>query len=92
MKLERQKKTDFVVLSALNLSGPEFTFSSVLPAGTKLQVLSARRCTNCPFEIRIDYHVTVKPEPPQFAGKPVYLVAEPTRSGHVVCEARNGAA
>ncbi len=85
MNLEREKKTDLVVLTALGLSGPEFTFSTTLGTGAKLQVLAVRKCTNCPFETRIEYQVNVAPEPKQFAGKPVFLTAEPVTSGQIKC-------
>ena len=87
MTLEREKKTDLVVLSALRLSGPEITFSTFLDTGTQLQVLAVRQCTNCPFETRISYQARVTPEPKQFTGKPVYLDAEPMSSGQVECKA-----
>ena len=46
LKLEREKKTDLVVLSDLNLRGPEFTFSTILNKGTRLQVLAVQQCVN----------------------------------------------
>jgi len=85
LKLEREQKTDFVALSHLNLSGPEFTFSTYLSVGTQMQVLAVRQCMNCPFETRIEYQVNVTPKPTQFARTPVYLRAEPMRSGQVAC-------
>ena len=35
-------------------SGPELIYRDTLPAGTGFKVLSVRRCTNCPFEERIE--------------------------------------
>ena len=92
VKLEKEKKTDLVVLSDLNLSGPEFTFSTSLSTGTRLQVLAVRQCTNCPFETRIEYRVYVTPAPAQFTDKPVYLKAAPMSSGQLACKAAKSAA
>jgi hypothetical protein len=92
LKLEKDKKTDLVVISDLNLRGPEFTFSTVLNSGTRLQVLAVQRCINCPFETRIEYRVLVTPAPAQFTNKPVYLNAAIFSSSQLACKAAKSAA
>jgi hypothetical protein len=34
--------------------GPELVYRRTLPAGTTFHVLSVRRCTNCPFDERVE--------------------------------------
>jgi hypothetical protein len=92
LKLAKEKKTDLVVLSDVRASGPEITFSTFLSAGTLLEVLGVRQCTNCPFDARIEYRVRVTPAPEQFTEKPVYMTVAPMASGQLACKAVAGAA
>jgi hypothetical protein len=89
LKLERDKKTDYISIWNPGFTGPEMTFLVVLAPGTKLQVLAVRECSNCPFDRMLEYQVKVNPEPPQFAGKPAYLRAESKKMPHVRCPASN---
>jgi len=91
-KIEHNKKTDFIALTDLRLSGPEITFSTILSTGTRLQVLSVRQCTNCLFETRIEYQVKVIPEPNDFKSTPVFLAAQPLLSEQVLCNPAQNAA
>jgi hypothetical protein len=50
LNIERNKRTDLIALTTLNLSGPEITFSTRLPAGTTLEIVAIRQCRNCPFD------------------------------------------
>ncbi|MFA6061078.1 MAG: hypothetical protein WC736_00585 [Gallionella sp.] len=83
--VERDKKTDYISIWNPGFSGPERTFVVVLPLGTKLQILAARECTNCPFDRLLEYEVKVNPEPAQFEGKPAYLRAESKIPSYMRC-------
>ena len=92
LKLEKEKRTDLVVLSDLSLRGPEFTFSTVLTRGVRLQVLAVQQCINCPFENRIEYRVKVTPPPAQFMDKPVFLSDALLSSPNLACKTAKRAA
>ena len=85
LKLEREKKTDYISIWNPGFTGPEMTFLVVLKPGTKLQVLAVRECSNCPFDRGLEFQVQVIPEPAQFSGKPAYLGAESKTMPYVHC-------
>jgi hypothetical protein len=85
LTLERNKKTDFVSIWNPGFTGPEMTFLVILKPNTKLQVVAARECTNCPFDRGLAYRVKVTPEPVQFQGKPVFIRSESLAMPHVKC-------
>jgi hypothetical protein len=76
LRLEREKKTEYISIWNPGFTGPEVTFISILAPGTKLHLLAARECVNCPFDRVLEYEVKVRPEPAQFAGKPAFIQAE----------------
>jgi hypothetical protein len=41
------------ITSPPGFSGPELIYRHTLPAGTSFQILGIRRCTNCPFDERV---------------------------------------
>lgn len=86
-----QKKTEYISVWNPGFTGPEMTFLVILAPGTKLKVLAARECANCLFDRRLQYEVTVSPEPSQFAGKPVYIRAESMAIPYVRCPQSNAA-
>ena len=89
--IERDKKTDYISIWNPGFTGPEMTFLVVLKAGTKLEVVAARECSNCPFDRMLEYQVRVIPEPLEFAGKPAYVRAESMAEPHVKCPGANAA-
>ncbi len=84
-KVERDRKTDYVLVSELRLSGPEFTFAEPIPADAKLRILSARRCSNCPFEEYIQYNAALQPSSPRLTGLPVYVRQSSVSSNALHC-------
>ncbi|ABI82019.1 hypothetical protein Pcar_3405 [Syntrophotalea carbinolica DSM 2380] len=72
-KLGRNKETDAISIWNPGFSGPEVTFVLSIQPGTKITLLEARECVNCPFDRYPEYLVQVSPEPQQFSGKPAYL-------------------
>ena len=90
-KIERDKKTGYISIWNPGFTGPEMTFLVVLKPGTKLEVVAARECSNCPFDRMLEYQVKVFPEPPEFAGKPAYVRAESMAGPHVKCPVANAA-
>ena len=90
-KIEREKKTDYISIWNPGFTGPEMTFFEVLAPNTELKVLAARECSNCLFDRRLEYKVSVTPEPSRFAGKPAYIRAESMVEPHVRCQAENAA-
>ena len=90
--LERDKKTDAISIWNPGFTGPEVTFIVSLQPGTKLTLLEARECANCPFDLNPEYRVRVSPEPPQFGGKPAYLRAFSLNQGHLRCSGGASAA
>jgi hypothetical protein len=85
LKVERDEKTDLISIWNPGSKGPEITFIYLLQPGTKLKVLSARECVNCPFDHWVEYEVKVTPEPSQFAGKPAYIRAKSLALPYVRC-------
>lgn len=83
--VERNRKTDAIAIWHYSSSGPEVTFKTAIPAGTKMMFLEARECTNCPFDLNPEYRVRVSPEPQQFGGKPAYLRAASLNEGYLRC-------
>jgi hypothetical protein len=83
--IEREKKTDYVSIWNPGFTGPEMTWSMTLPPRTKIQILEAQECSNCPLDRLVRYRVKVTPEPPEFQGKPAYLRAESKAMPHVNC-------
>ena len=84
-KVEREKKTDFISIWNPGFAGPERTFLLPLAPGTRMQVLAARECANCPFETIAEYQVAVIPEPIEFEGKPAFVRVESFTPQHVRC-------
>ena len=91
LHLERDKKTDYISIWNPGFTGPELTFVVVLAPGTKLQVLAARECINCPFDRMLEFRVKVTPEPEEFAGKPAFIRAASLAAPLVRCPARSTA-
>ena len=85
LKLGPHKKTNVVALTSFTSSGPEITFRMRLAQGTRLQVLAVRRCTNCPFDERVEYQVLVDPMLPELASYPVYLNLERVAPEAISC-------
>ena len=85
VKYGLEKRTDYVSVWNPGVTGPEVTFVKFLPAGTKLQVVGARQCTNCPLERRLHYQISVTPEPPDFFGIPVLVRSESFTQREVRC-------
>lgn len=90
LKLERFKITDVIVLTSLNLSGSEITFSNRLPAGTTLEVVAVRKCKNCPFEDRVEYQVLSQPKPKEFGNIPVYMHLQRIAPSAIECNTLRG--
>lgn len=89
-RTEKNKKTDSIFVTSLNLSGPEITFSTRLPVQTKLEVLAVRACKNCPFEKRIEYQVRVQPSPENFGTTPIYINLERVKLDALQCKTLQG--
>ncbi|QSX76984.1 hypothetical protein [Agrilutibacter solisilvae] len=70
-----EKKTDFVSIWNPGFRGSEVTFVMPLEAGTRMRVLAARECSNCPFEPMLEYRVELVPEPAEFEGRPAFVRA-----------------
>ncbi len=83
--VEREKKTDFILVTELRLSGPEITFSTSLPLQSTLLLVAAQECSNCLLEAQARFLVTVSPPLAQAGGVPVYVRAEAVRSGVLAC-------
>jgi hypothetical protein len=73
----------FTVTSPPGFSGPEVIHRQVLPAGTTFQVLGVRRCTNCPFEERVELLVRVLGTD-EYQGAPVKVNLGLVESGALV--------
>jgi len=84
VKVEKDKKTDHVIVWDPGFTGPEVTFIEYIQPGTTLRVLEARKCWNC-LDNFIDYRVEVQPLPRQFAGHPVYVRAESMTQQYLQC-------
>ena len=89
-KIEKQKRTDLIVLTTLNLSGPEITFSAKLPPLTKLEVIAVRKCSNCPFESEVQYQVRVQPMPTSFGSTPTYMSLQRIEPDALQCKTLRG--
>jgi hypothetical protein len=90
LNVERNKKTDVIALTSLNLSGPEITFSTRLFTETKLEIVGVRKCKNCPFEDRIEYRVRSQPMPREFADAPVYMNLQRVAPEAISCNTLRG--
>ncbi|KAF0215839.1 MAG: hypothetical protein FD174_3980 [Geobacteraceae bacterium] len=88
--LERNKKTDAISIWNPGFTGPEVTFIECLQPGTKIVLLEARECVNCPFDRYPEYLVRVNPEPSQFGGKPAYLRDTMLSSEYLRCTGSGG--
>lgn len=84
-ELGRNKNTDAITIWHQSFSGPEVTFKNSIGVGTRMVLLQARECGNCPFDHHPEYRVLVSPAPPQFEGKPAYLRADSLAGGHLRC-------
>jgi len=84
-KLEGEKPTEYVSIWNPGFSGPEVTFTAAIEPGAKIKVLSARKCTNCPFDEQVEYQVQVSPEPTSFTGKAAYLRAQSHSPQYLRC-------
>ena len=89
-KIEKQKTTDLIVLTTLNLSGPEYTFSAKLPPLTTLEVIAVRKCSNCPFESGVQYQVRVQPAPVSFGSIPIYMSLKRIEPSALQCKTLRG--
>ena len=75
LDLRKRDVTSAVVVTTLpGFSGPEVTFTTLVPKGTTLIVTSVRKCWNCPFD-RISYGVVI-PDTPKLATHKVFARAE----------------
>jgi len=88
--VERDKKTDAISIWNPGFTGPELTFVLLLQPGTTLTLVEARECTNCLFDRNPEYRVRVRPEPPQFQGRPAYLRSTSLSEGLLRCAAGIG--
>lgn len=79
------KQTDFVTVWEPGFTGPEVTFVEELQPGTRMHVLSARKCWNCPFDDIFDFVVRVEPLPERFKGVEVYVRAETLMDNYMQC-------
>jgi hypothetical protein len=86
MKLEQHQKTDWISIWNPGFTGPEVTFITSLVPGTRMHVLAARECANCPFDALPEYQVKVVPEPSEFSAKPAFVRAESFSPQHVRCD------
>jgi len=86
-KLEREKKTDGISIWNPGFTGPEMTFLVHLQPGTKLSLVAARECTNCPFDRNPEYLVQVIPKPREFGETPAYLREISLSNGTLRCTA-----
>ncbi len=86
-KIEKDKKTDYVVVWEPGFTGPEVTFIESIQPGTVMRVAEARKCWNCPFDDLIDYRIDLTPSPPSFVGHPVFVRAELMSEKYVSCKA-----
>jgi hypothetical protein len=84
--VEREKKTDYVLVTELNLTGPEFTFAAPLPVQTTIRLDAAQTCNNCYLEGQAHFAVTVSPPVPEATGVPVYVRAKAVSSGVMQCK------
>ncbi len=84
--VEREKKTDAVLVTQLRLSGPEFTFAEALPPQTSLRLVSAQECSNCFLEAQARFLVTVSPPVALATDVPVFVRAEAVASGVLECK------
>lgn len=84
-ELGRDQKTSYVTVWNPGFTGPELNFAETLPAGTSLRVLSARVCSNCPFDELLEYGVLPQPMPTRMAGLPVWLRGTMLAEGQVDC-------
>jgi hypothetical protein len=84
--VEREKKTDSILVTELSLSGPEFTFTTTLPSQSTLHLVAAQECSNCVLEAQARFLVTVSPPLAQGGGVPVYIRADAVRSGVLACK------
>ncbi len=84
--VEREKKTDSILVTELRLSGPEITFSTALPSHSTLLLVAAQECSNCLIEAQARFLVTVSPPLARAGGVPVYVRAEAVRSGVLACK------
>lgn len=90
-KLESNKKTDGITIWNPGFTGPEVTFLIYLKPGTRLTLLSARECTNCPFDRYPQYLVQAAPKPTEFGDTPVYLRDISLADGTLRCTAPSAA-
>lgn len=85
-KVEHEKKTDYVLVSELRFTGPEFTFAEPIQAEARFRLVSARQCSNCPFEESVQYGVDIQPTPERLVGLPVYVRDTTLSSNSLHCE------
>lgn len=83
--VERDRKTDGVLVSELRLSGPEITFMKPLPPYTTVTVLAAQACTNCLLESQVRYIVTVAPKIEKADSTPIHIRSTAVSSGVFQC-------
>lgn len=75
LDLRKRDVTSGVEVTTLpGFSGPEVTFTTSVPKGTTLIVMSVRKCWNCPFD-RISYGVVI-PDIPELTAHKVFARAE----------------
>jgi len=84
-KVEREKKTDYVLVSEIRFTGPEFTFAEPLQPETSYRILSVQRCTNCLFEEQIRYRISITPSPSRYRDIPTFLRATALSSNAFHC-------
>ena len=90
LNIEKNKRTDLIVLTTLNLSGPEITFTTRLPVTSILEVVAVRKCKNCPFENRVEYQVRLQPMPADFGSIPIYMDLKRIETGAILCKTLQG--
>jgi hypothetical protein len=77
--------TDHVTVTTLpGFSGYEVTFTADIPKGTAMVVIGVRKCSNCPFENRIEYALSI-PDVPRLAGYKVFARAATLEPDEVRC-------
>ena len=82
---ERARGTDYIVVQQPLAVRSYTTFVNAIHPGAKFKVLSVRKCTNCPFDDRVEFRVAFDSEPEKFGGKPVYLVPSDALDGVANC-------
>jgi hypothetical protein len=79
------RQLDHISIWNPGFTGPELGFVVMLQPGTRIEIQGARVCSNCLGDPSLAYRVQVRPEPPEFAGKPAFLRATATKQPELRC-------